>query len=403
MFVDGGPGGDVIAAAVGFDAIDGGPGNDLLHGGAGNDVVEGGDGKDSFSADGASAEPGAGHPARRGRRRRVHGGPDGDPSGPDRGRSGPGHGRLLAQARAGVAAGELRRTARRGRRTAGEGDDIGDDVEVLIGGVGAGLDRVHPRRGRDRCRRGCSWPATPASDRLISDTDIETDFDPGIGLDAVDGSSVGDRVLGRDAEHDDVDCNGGVDAYVADLRDGPLSSECEQVDQGAVNEGPNVVMPLAARCASGATGPWSVRLRCPRKLRIACAGRLAVRLDRSGARFGARERYRIRRGRSVTVRVVLPRGAACRAPGAAARGCGCAPSSAGATGRRRRSGPWRCAASGRDRARAGRGSRRSGTATSGRWRTSRRRGSPAGARRSRPGLRCPGRPGRSRRPARSCR
>ncbi len=63
----------------------------------------------------------------------------------------------------------------------------------------------------------------------------------------------------------------------------------------------------------------SVRLRCPRKLKIACAGRLAVRLDRKGARFGAPKRYRLRHGRSVTVRVVLPRAQRARARRSGAR------------------------------------------------------------------------------------
>ena len=53
-------------------------------------------------------------------------------------------------------------------------------------------------------------------------------------------------------------------------------------------------------------GTVAVRLRCPRRLDIPCAGRLAVRLDASRTRFGSATRYRMRRGRATTVTVRLP-------------------------------------------------------------------------------------------------
>ncbi len=68
-------------------------------------------------------------------------------------------------------------------------------------------------------------------------------------------------------------------------------------------------------------GALSVRLACPRSVRIGCRGALSARLDRRGARFGAGERYSLRPGRSATVAVDLPGGqvAAARRRGARVR------------------------------------------------------------------------------------
>jgi Ca2+-binding RTX toxin-like protein len=49
----GGPGKDILAGAMGDDALDGGPGNDTLVGGRGDDSLDGGSGKDKlFGGDG---------------------------------------------------------------------------------------------------------------------------------------------------------------------------------------------------------------------------------------------------------------------------------------------------------------------------------------------------------------
>jgi len=304
MFVDAGTGDDVVSGGGGFDAIDGGPGNDFLLGGAGNDVVEGGDGKDTITADGASPDPGADT-------LRGEGGDDtfvADSSAvrPDRIDGGPGRDTADYSRRT---SGVTLRVAIGGTRVAddgapGEGDDIGEDVEGLTGGAGADLLQFTQAAGATGPPL-LGLTGNAGRDRLVSDTATQTVFDPGIGPDLVSGSSAGDRVLGRDAEHDSVDCNGGIDGYSADLRDGPISAECEQVDQGAINEGPNVVMPPGALRVRR-DGTVAVRLRCPRKLRIACKGSLAVRVDRAGSAFGRRMRYRVRHGRAATVRVKLP-------------------------------------------------------------------------------------------------
>jgi hypothetical protein len=313
MFVDGGGGDDVIVGGLGFDALDGGAGADVLNGSGGNDVVEGGDGDDRIIADGGQSEsPGSDT-------LRGEGGNDtftasqGIRVYPDRIEGGAGVDRVDYSART---AGVSLRVNFGGRRDAddgqpGEGDDIGSDVEILTGGSGPDSIIVTQAPGAVAPTR-LQLNGNAGRDQLASNTSIVTVFDPGIGEDVVVGSAVEDKVLGRDAEHDTVDCNGGLDGYTADLRDSPISSECEQVDQGAVKEGPNVVVRSKALRVER-DGAVSVRLRCPRKLRIACEGSLAVRGDRKGSRFGARARYRIRRGRSATVRVVLPRAQRSRA------------------------------------------------------------------------------------------
>jgi Ca2+-binding RTX toxin-like protein len=304
MFVNGGTEGDIITGGTGFDAIDGSSGNDVLTGGGGNDTVEGGEGKDTIRADGASAD--AGSDVLRGgadddifrahataaRADRIEGG-----AGTDTADYSP---RAVAVSLT-VSYGQPR-VADDGQ--SGEGDDIGSDVEAFIGGSGADSISVRQVAGASAPQQ-IRLVGNAGIDRLISGTDIATEFDPGIGSDVVEGSSVADRVLGRDAENDRVDCNGGIDGFIADLRDDPISAECEQVDQGTVEEGPNVVVRSRALRVLP-DGTVAVRLRCPRRLDIPCAGRLAVRLDAPRARFGSATRYRMRRGRSTTVTVRLP-------------------------------------------------------------------------------------------------
>lgn len=303
MFVNGGTEADIITGGTGFDAIDGGFGNDVLTGGGGNDTVEGGDGKDTIRADGGSAEAGSdilrggadddifrAH-ATAARVDRIEGG-----AGKDTADYSP---RAVAVSLTVTYGGPL--VADDGQ--SGEGDGIGSDVEILIGG--SGNDSISVRRVVGASApQGVRLVGNAGIDRLSS-TDIGTEFDPGIGTDHVEGSAVADRVLGRDAENDRVDCNGGIDVFVADLRDDPISAECEQVDQGAVEEGPNVVVRSRALRVLP-DGTVAVRLRCPRRLDIPCAGRLAVRLDARRTRFGSATRYRMRRGGSTTVTVRLP-------------------------------------------------------------------------------------------------
>ena len=130
-------------------------------------------------------------------------------------------------------------------------------------------------------------------------------FVAGAGQDVVLGSALGDVINARDGEHDAISCAGGNDLLTADLRDPPISSTCEQVDLGAVREGPNVTV-RSRTLAVGARGALVARLACPRSLDRPCTGTLAARLHLRGTRFGRSTRYSIRPGQSASVTVRLP-------------------------------------------------------------------------------------------------
>jgi hypothetical protein len=103
-----------------------------------------------------------------------------------------------------------------------------------------------------------------------------------------------------------------------DVRDDdtrPLPGDCESVNQGMVGELPNVRIGPARL-----VGRRSLRieLRCPRRTRNGCAGRLAVRSAPARGPFGTAVRYRLRPGRSRAV-VVPTRRAADARPGARIR------------------------------------------------------------------------------------
>lgn len=84
-----------------------------------------------------------------------------------------------------------------------------------------------------------------------------------------------------------------------------MSVDCDSVANGDRREQPNVnVLTRIARVDEA--GVLRVRLACPRSVRIGCRGSLVARLDRRGARFGAKAPYSLRRGGSTVVEVALP-------------------------------------------------------------------------------------------------
>ena len=119
-----------------------------------------------------------------------------------------------------------------------------------------------------------------------------------------------DTLLARDAIDDQanqaIQCGSGSDVLDADVRDDdtrPLPIDCEQVSQGMVGETRNVVIRYARRSRRGRL---KIGLRCPRRTRNGCRGRLRVGVlrrtrGRLRVRFGRSARYRIRRGRSKVV------------------------------------------------------------------------------------------------------
>ena len=104
--IAGGPGEDILTGGSAGDTLVGGPGNDVLGDGPGTDVVDGGEGDDQFNAD----------------------------TGADRMAGGPGFDTANYTARTGPVTVVLDGTPFDG--AAGEGDDVGGDVERVLGGAG---------------------------------------------------------------------------------------------------------------------------------------------------------------------------------------------------------------------------------------------------------------------------
>lgn len=264
--IDGLGGDDVINAAAGNDRICGGDGNDFMLGSAGDDQLRGGRGRDTMSGG----------------------------TGTDivnySGQSTPVSVRLDGTANDGAS---------------GEGDNVPDDVENVLGGsgddslVGSGAANGLTGANGDDFLAGGGGP------------DL---FSGGSGADVL---QLSDGV--RDAR---ADCGADRDQASIDLRDAgqvePVSGsipvvDCEEVTIAAVNEGPNVRI-SSRRVRLSSSGAARVRLRCPRSLSSPCAGRLrlrSVRRVRVGgqrriARLGSR-RYRISPGRTKAVRLRLSR------------------------------------------------------------------------------------------------
>jgi Ca2+-binding RTX toxin-like protein len=289
--LDGGPGDDRIQGASGDDVLNGGPGDDVFltnHLETGNDVKNGGDGNDRIIA---SRDPG----------NDVYSG-------------GAGVDLLDFSDASDVVRVSLDGVADDG--PSGEIDNAGTDIEnlkgtrfddLLVGNSSRNL--IEGFAGNDVLVGGTP-PATRTSVTIIGFVGDDT-LDGGIGADKMHGEGGDDRILSRDAVDDQVaatiTCGDGNDRLDADLADDDtraLSSSCETIDQGAINEGANVRI-APSRLRVSRTGTVRVRLRCPASVKIGCRGRLAVGAPRRA--LGPRTRYRLRRGVSARVTVRLPR------------------------------------------------------------------------------------------------
>lgn len=326
--IDGGAGNDDLRGGPGPDAIDGGPGDDVLRGGAGqvNDVVEGGEGKDELVGDlgGVDTLRGEGGDDVF---RALASFPDFFPG--DAFDGGPGIDVADYSARTGPVFLRISNQGTTPNDGAGaEGDDL-DAVETLLGGAGGDTLEVEavpilvitpgPTPPAPGAPGVFTLRGNGGADTLRAVGSPRTSMDPGPGRDVVSGADGQDSIASVDGERDKVTCGGAVDRLFSDLRD-PISVDCEGVSQGDRREGPNVsVLTRTARVARA--GLLRVRLACPRSVRIGCRGRLAARLDRRAARFGARQPYALRPGGSTVVAVSLPSGqaAAARRPGARVR------------------------------------------------------------------------------------
>jgi Ca2+-binding RTX toxin-like protein len=310
---DGGSGNDAIRGADGADLLIGGVGSDLLDGGEGDDVLRGGSGFDTLNT-------GFGNDS-------AEGGDDGDTfttgalsDGSDTLDGGPGLDTASYAGRGGrggAVSATIDGAANDGAPAAlgaifGERDNIRLNVENLIGGSANDIlvgdsspNRLLGGTGNDLLRGGTPPPGgDPAS--------VDDVLDGGLGSDVLQGDGGRDTLMARDAVDDQVEpglsCGTGFsDRLEADVRDDdtrPLPADCDSVDQGMVGEDPNVHI-RSARRASGER--LTVVLRCPRKARRGCVGKLAASRAARRPRFGRGVRYALRPGRSGVVRVPAPR------------------------------------------------------------------------------------------------
>lgn len=253
-----GGGNDVMRGGSGNDRLEGGPGADNLDGAAGNDAELGGDGADTF--------------------------PQGrSPNGADSLRGGGGVDQVgYGKRNAGVAV-SLDGAANDGE--AGEGDNLGSDVENVSGGSGS--DRIVGSAAQNRLDGGGG-----------------NDFVDGRGgVDTLTGGRGADRIGSRDLSVDRVDCGAEGDRVRANFGD-RVARDCEVVGLTA----PIRLRPERTRLAG--TSSLSVVVTCDATAFGQCAGRVVVNTTRRILTAQGRRRvrigskgFRLDPGTSATLRV----------------------------------------------------------------------------------------------------
>jgi Ca2+-binding RTX toxin-like protein len=185
-------------------------------------------------------------------------------------------------------------------RLSGEGgNDLvsgGDGNDTLNGG--AGPDSVQGGNGND------SMTASDGNDTFSGGAGDDT-MEGGTSIDRFIGGAGADSADARDGNAETVGCGTEVDFADVDLRDN-VADDCENVDRGAVKEGPNVRI-ATGTLTLGRGGRARVRVTCPAKLSLPCRGRLSLGLF-SGKRRSASSggtRYSIAHGGSKRVAVAL--------------------------------------------------------------------------------------------------
>ena len=220
----GGEGADLLYGALGNDQVFGEGGDDALRGGEGNDVEDGGSGNDAIGFTPNFTSP-----------------RDPDP-GADVIRGGDGVDVLDLDGHVGAMSISLDGQANDG--TAGEGDNIGSDIETIIGtrgddGMtgsegpdgfdgGAGADVIRGAGGNDHLvgNGGNDQLFGDAGNDVVEGTYDADTVDGGSGTDDLYGDIAGcsvfcspanDVVFARDGERDTVDCGGTGSAQVDQL------------------------------------------------------------------------------------------------------------------------------------------------------------------------------------------
>lgn len=282
---------DLLAYGAGTSSLDGGAGNDRLFGGTAADTLTGGVGADDLrgdtTPDGQSATTGGDD--------KLLGGPDTDSYA-----GGPGADTVsYVHAVVGFTA-TLPRPPEEGLHDpgpSGENEQLPQDVEGIIGG--SGPDVLTGNRANNRLEGG------PGNDTLTGNQ----------GSDVLAGGADGDSIFARDGLQDLISCGPNrtsrpfrSDTLDSDLADGTPPTDCETVTNGALLEGPNVLMP-GRPLRPRRDGRVGIRMRCPDEVEIGCNGTARLRLLRrsASASAAASRRYRVAAGRSKLVLLRLSR------------------------------------------------------------------------------------------------
>lgn len=290
--ISGGSADDVIVASAtsepgtlngraGNDQITAGPGDDRVSGGDGSDTLLGGSGSDSLSGDLGtdSVDGGAGDDEIRTSSGDVES---------DLYTGGPGTDRINYQNASAPLTVTLDGAANDG--VAGENDNVGRDVEDVLGGNFA--DTITGDAAANQLDGGLGndvLNGLAGSDGLVGGRGDDT-LTGGLGVDALDGGDGRDLLRSRDASSDDASCGGSEDVALVDALD--IARACETVSRGVV---------IATSQARVKLARVAVVVACPAVESTPCRGTL--RLTR-GTGLGARS-FTIAAGARVTVRVPL--------------------------------------------------------------------------------------------------
>jgi hypothetical protein len=311
--VKGGDGADTIDGGAGNDGVDGGAGDDLVSGGPGNDLLGGGDGADHVNGnDGADrVGGGAGNDQVAGEAGNdtIDGGPGDDELefgaadvavgvgvGTDDLRGGDGVDRLSYNDHPAAIA--LTLDGHPGDGSAGEGDNVHDDIETVIGTTQndvmtgddlgqdlyghAGQDTIDGAGGDDLLNGGSGEDVIrggAGDDSLEGSADGDF-LDGGPGRDLFTGDNEcavqpctggSDEIQARDGEQDTVNCGVGADTAVVDAIDiVALDTQqgCENVDRGAAGAAPEAPGTAAALPTMRVRGSRAIQTFLKRGLRV---------------------------------------------------------------------------------------------------------------------------------------
>lgn len=258
-----GPADDRVSGGDGNDTLVGASGNDSIAGDFGTDSIDGGSGDDDFRTSSGDVET-------------------------DVYTGGPGTDRISYQNALAPLSVTLDGTANDG--VAGENDNVGPDVEDVLGGNfadtltgNASANQLDGGPGNDVLN------GEAGSDGLIGGRGDDS-LTGGLGVDALDGGDGPDRLFSRDASSDDVSCGGSEDTALIDALDVPRA--CETVSLGAL---------VTTANARARLGRVALSVSCPAVEAVPCRG--SVRLTR-GRQLGVRS-FTIPAGGRRTVAVAL--------------------------------------------------------------------------------------------------